>query len=35
MKWCLTDDALQRPTQRRGETSWSLAGDGLDDSGSL
>ena len=35
MRWCLTDDGLQRLTQSRGETSSSLTDDGLDDGGSL
>ena len=33
MWWCLTDDGLQSLTQSRGETSSSLADDGLDDGG--
>ena len=35
MWWCLADDGLQRSRQSRGETSWSLTDDGLDDGGSL
>ena len=33
MWWCLTDDGFQRQTQSHGETSSSLADDGLDDGG--
>ena len=35
MWWCLPDDDLQKLTQSRGETSSSLADNGLDDSRSL
>ena len=35
LSWCLTDDGLQRLTQRRGKTSSSLTGDGLNDGGLL